>query len=228
MHDIKRELLHVFHRHKAMQDKAGMVISPALHRADLLVVQSKLLQPGTVYDPETFWDDRQGITENSVELTATLKICITCLQEIARNTGPSFQDAMHPEGAAENTTDRPVFTYETLATLANVNAKGLRDIISKLKVSGFCGVQQTGWRSAFQLTGVLSLPDTEEAGLLRNVIARPLTKKEIEQGNHKGALVLMRCRLNGRIWQQRFIKTVGSLADTTGLSRKLATEERLK
>lgn len=211
MHNIKRELLHVFHRHKAMQDKAGIVVSPALHRADLLVVQSKLLPPGTVYDPETFWDDRQGITENSVELTATLKICITCLQEIARNT-----------------TDRPVFTYETLATLANVNAKGLRDIISKLKVSGFCGVQQTGWRSAFQLTGVLSLPDTEEAGLLRNVIARPLTKKEIEQGNHKDTLVLMRCRLNGRIWQQRFIKTVGSLADTTGLSRKLATEERLK
>ena len=211
MHDIKRELLHVFHRHKAMQDKAGIVISPALHRADLLVVQSKLLLPGTVYDPETFWDDRQGITENSVELTATLKICITCLQEIARNT-----------------TDRPVFTYETLATLANVNAKGLRDIISKLKLSGFCGVQQTGWRSAFQLTGVLSLPDTEEAGLLRNVIARPLTKKEIEQGNHKDTLVLMRCRLNGRIWQQRFIKTVGSLADTTGLSRKIATEERLK
>lgn len=211
MHDIKRELLHVFHRHKAMQDKAGIVISPALHRADLLVVQSKLLPPGTVYDPETFWDDRQGITENSVELTATLKICITCLQEIARNT-----------------TDRPVFTYETLATLANVNAKGLRDIISKLKLSGFCGVQQTGWRSAFQLTGVLSLPDTEEAGLLRNVIARPLTKKEIEQGNHKDTLILMRCRLNGRIWQQRFIKTVGSLADTTGLSRKIATEERLK
>lgn len=211
MHDIKRELLHVFHKHKAMQDKAGIVISPALHRADLLVVQSKLLQPGTVYNPETFWDDRQGITENSVELTATLKICITCLQEIAKNT-----------------TDRPVFTYETLATLANVNAKGLRDIISKLKLSGFCGVQQTGWRSAFQLTGVLSLPDTEEAGLLRNVIARPLTKKEIEQGNHKDTLVLMRCRLNGRIWQQRFIKTVGSLADTTGLSRKIATEERLK
>ena len=211
MHNIKRELLHVFHRHKAMQDKAGIVISPALHRADLLVVQSKLLPPGIVYDPETFWDDRQGITENSVELTATLKICITCLQEIARNT-----------------TDRPVFTYETLATLANVNAKGLRDIISKLKLSGFCGVQQTGWRSAFQLTGVLSLPDTEEAGLLRNVIARPVTKKEIEQGNHKDALVLMRCRLNGRIWQQRFIKTVGSLADTTGLSRKIATEERLK
>ena len=211
MHNIKRELLHVFHKHKAMQDKAGIVISPALHRADLLVVQSKLLPPGIVYDPETFWDDRQGITENSVELTATLKICITCLQEIARNT-----------------TDRPVFTYETLATLANVNAKGLRDIISKLKLSGFCGVQQTGWRSAFQLTGVLSLPDTEEAGLLRNVIARPVTKKEIEQGNHKDALVLMRCRLNGRIWQQRFIKTVGSLADTTGLSRKIATEERLK
>lgn len=211
MHNIKRELLHVFHKHKAMQDKAGIIISPALHRADLLVVQSKLLPPGTVYDPETFWDDGQGITENSVELTATLKICITCLQEIARNT-----------------TDRPVFTYETLATLANVNAKGLRDIISKLKLSGFCGVQQTGWRSAFQLTGVLSLPDTEEAGLLRNVIARPLTKKEIEQGNHKDTLVLMRCRLNGRIWQQRFIKTVGSLADTTGLSRKIATEERLK
>lgn len=215
MHDIKRELLHVFHRHKAMQDKAGIVISPALHRADLLVVQSKLLLPGTVYDPETFWDDRQGITENSVELTATLKICIACLQEVARNT-------------TQATEDRAVFTFETLSTLMNVNAKGLRDIISKLKVSGFCGVQQTGWRSAFQLTGVLSLPDNEEAGLLRNVIARPLTKKEIEQGNHKGALVLMRCRLNGRIWQQRFIKTVGSLADTTGLSRKLATEERLK
>lgn len=215
MHNIKRELLHVFHKHKVMQDKAGIVISPALHRADLLVVQSKLLPPGTVYDPETFWDDRQGITENSVELTATLKICIACLQEVARNT-------------TQATEDRAVFTFETLSTLMNVNAKGLRDIISKLKVSGFCGVQQTGWRSAFQLTGVLSLPDTEEAGLLRNVIARPLTKKEIEQGNHKDTLVLMRCRLNGRIWQQRFIKTVGSLADTTGLSRKIATEERLK
>lgn len=222
--------MHAFQRHKAIQDHAGIVISPRLHRSDLLVVQHKLLQPGTDYDPETFWDDRSGVAENTVELTTTLKICITCLQSIARNT-------------TQATTEQAVFTYETLATLMNVNHRGLHDALNRLKVAGFCGIQPTGWRSSFQVTGVLSLPGAKESGLLRNVIARPLTKKELEQGNHKGyagavgtlptanpvgagkALVLMRCVLDNRIWQQRFNKAVGALADTTGLSRLITTEE---
>lgn len=204
--------MHAFQRHKAIQDHAGIVISPRLHRSDLLVVQHKLLQPGTDYDPETFWDDRSGVAENTVELTTTLKICITCLQSIARNT-------------TQATTEQAVFTYETLATLMNVNHRGLHDALNRLKVAGFCGIQPTGWRSSFQVTGVLSLPGAKESGLLRNVIARPLTKKELEQGNHKDTLVLMRCVLDNRIWQQRFNKAVGALADTTGLSRLITTEE---
>ncbi|EOW5480658.1 hypothetical protein ACOXQX_004356 [Escherichia coli O169] len=210
--NIKQEITHAFQRHKAIQDHAGIVISPRLHRSDLLVVQHKLLQPGTDYDPETFWDDRSGVAENTVELTTSLKICITCLQSIARNT-------------TQATTEKAVFTYETLATLMNVNHRGLHDALNRLKVSGFCGIQPTGWRSSFQVTGVLSLPGAKESGLLRNVIARPLTKKEAEQCNHKGALVLMRCVLDNRIWQQRFNKAVGALADTTGLSRLITTEE---
>ncbi len=204
--------MHAFQRHKSIQDHAGIVISPRLHRSDLLVVQHKLLQPGTDYEPETFWDDRGGFAENTVELTTTLKICITCLQSIARNT-------------TQATTEKAVFTYETLATLMNVNHRGLHDALNRLKLSGFCGIQPTGWRSSFQVTGVLSLPGAKESGLLRNVIARPLTKKELEQCNHKGALVLMRCTLDNRIWQQRFNKAVGALADTTGLSRLITTEE---
>ena len=204
--------MHSFQRHKAIQDHAGVVISPRLHRSDLLIVQHKLLQPGTDYDPETFWDDRSGVAENTVELTTTLKICITCLQSIARNT-------------TQATTEKAVFTYETLATLMNVNHRGLHDALNRLKVSGFCGIQPTGWRSSFQVTGVLSLPGAKESGLLRSVIARPLTKKEVEQGNHKDTLVLMRCVLDNRIWQQRFNKAVGALADTTGLSRLITTEE---
>ena len=210
--NIKQEIMHAFQRHKAIQDHAGIVISPRLHRSDLLVVQHKLLQPGTDYDPETFWDDRSGVAENAVELTTSLKICITCLQSIARNT-------------TQATTEKAVFTYETLATLMNVNHRGLHDALNRLKVSGFCGIQPTGWRSSFQVTGVLSLPGAKESGLLRNVIARPLTKKEFEQCNHKGAFVLMRCALDNRIWQQRFNKAVGALADTTGLSRLITTEE---
>ncbi|EHD1126633.1 hypothetical protein JR736_004600 [Escherichia coli] len=209
--NIKQEITHAFQRHKAIQDHAGIVISPRLHRSDLLIVQHKLLQPGTDYDPETFWDDRSGVAENTVELTTTLKICITCLQSIARNT----------------TTEKAVFTYETLATLMNVNARGLQEMINKLKVSGFCGIQPTSWRSSFQVTGVLSLPSAKESGLLRNVIARPLTKRELEQGNHKGELVLMRCVLDKRIWQQRFTKAVGSLADTTG-PKAITVEEHQK
>lgn len=224
--NIKQEIMHAFQRHKAIQDHAGIVISPRLHRADAIIVQHKLLQPGTDYDPETFWDDRSRVAENAVELTTTLKICITCLQSIARNTRPSLCDAMHPERAAKNTTtEKAVFTYETLATLMNVNHRGLHDALNRLKVSGFCGIQPTGWRSSFQVTGVLSLPGAKESGLLRNVIARPLTKKELEQGNHKDTLVLMRCVLDNRIWQQRFNKAVGALADTTGLSRLITTEE---
>lgn len=227
--NIKQEIMHTFQRHKSIQDHAGIVISPRLHRSDLLVVQHKLLQPGTDYDPETFWDDRSGVAENTVELTTTLKICITCLQSIARNTRPSLCDATHLKEADNNTTqattEKAVFTYETLATLMNVNHRGLHDALNRLKVSGFCGIQPTGWRSSFQVTGVLSLPGAKESGLLRNVIARPLTKKEVEQCNHKGALVLMRCVLDNRIWQQRFNKAVGALADTTGLSRLITTEE---
>lgn len=138
--NIKQEIMHAFQRHKAIQDHAGIVISPRLHRSDLLVVQHKLLQPGTDYDPETFWDDRSGVAENTVELTTTLKICITCLQSIARNT-------------TQATTEKAVFTYETLATLMNVNHRGLHDALNRLKVSGFCGIQPTGWRSSFQVTG---------------------------------------------------------------------------
>lgn len=201
--NIKQEITHTFQRHKAIQDHAGVVISPKLHRSDLLIVQHKLLQPGTDYDPETFWDDRSGVAENTVELTTTLKICITCLQSIARNT-------------TQATTEKAVFTYETLATLMNVNHRGLQDALNRLKVSGFCGIQPTGWRSSFQVTGVLSLPGAKESGLLRSVIARPQTQRELEIGKHTGALVLMRCVLDNRIWQQRFNKAVGALADTTG------------
>ncbi|ELO2703247.1 hypothetical protein QWR64_003983 [Escherichia coli] len=211
--NIKQEIMHTFQRHKAIQDHAGIVISPKLHRSDLLVVQHKLLQPGTDYD-ETFWDDRSGVAENTVELTTSLKICITCLQSIARNT-------------TQATTEKAVFTYETLATLMNVNHRGLHNALNRLKVSGFCGIQPTGWRSSFQVTGVLSLPGAKENGLLRNVIARPLTKKEVEQCNHKGELVLMRCVLDKRIWQQRFTKSVGALADTTG-PKAITVEEHQK
>ena len=229
--NIKHQIVQSYHKHEAIQDRAGIVISPRLHRADAIIVQHKLLLPGTDYD-ETFWDSGRNLLQNRIELTATLRTCISCLQSIARNT---------TQAEAEGT----VFTYETLASLMNVNARGLHEMLNKLTVSGFCGVQQVGYRTAFRLTGVLSLPGAKESGILRNVIGRPQTKRELEQGNHKGyagavgtlptanpvgagkALVLMRCVLDKRIWQQRFTKAVGSLADTTG-PKAITVEEHQK
>lgn len=212
--NIKHQIVQSYHKHEAIQDRAGVVISPRLHRADAIIVQHKLLPPGTDYDAETFWDSGRKLMQNRVELTATLRTCISCLQSITRNT---------TQAEAEGT----VFTYETLAALINVNARGLHEMLNKLTLSGFCGVQQVGYRTAFRLTGVLSLPGAKEAGLLRNVIGRPQTKKELEQGNHKDALVLMRCVLDKRIWQQRFTKAVGSLADTTG-PKAITVEEHAR
>ena len=214
MNNIKHQIVSTFHKHEAIQDRAGIVISPRLHRADAIIVQHKLLLPETDYQDETFWDSGRNLVQNRVELTATLRTCISCLQSIARNT---------TQAEAEGT----VFTYETLASLINVNARGLHEMLNKLTVSGFCGVQQVGYRTAFRLTGVLSLPGAKESGLLRNVIGRPQTKRELEQGNHKDALVLMRCVLDKRIWQQRFTKAVGSLADTTG-PKAITVEEHQK